>query len=598
MSENSATTFEPKKPTYRSTIIALFVVFIVYAALICVGLPQKWTHAQFSHHEEGSEPQSIEAIEIIDETENAIEAEDNAIVEEETVEVSVPLSDGNPENAKAETERPVPPLWTSLPFIALLLCIAVLPLVPRVDHWWESNFHRFIVAAILGLITLAYYAFVCDFPLDLHWPAHKVIDPNAGAIAKAGTVFINAILGEYVSFIVLLFALFSITGGIRISGDLRATPFVNSVILSIGALMASLVGTTGAAMLLIRLLLETNSERKYKVHTIVFFIFCVCNVGGCLLPIGDPPLFLGYLRGVGFLWTIHLWKEWLFVIGLLVGLFYLLDKFIFYAKESKEDLLKDEQNRTPLRIRGLFPNLFCLIGVVLAVMLLDPAQEFLALFGVSTGVYPPMFLREIVQLAMVVISFLFGSNSIRQENDFNFSAIVEVAALFFGIFICMQAPLQILNAKGAQLASAVDQYGSKIKLNEPKEFFWLSGCLSSVLDNAPTYVVFFETARAASEGKLQEAQASGDLEKAATIQAKLDEGAKESGVPIPLQLLAAVSLGSVFMGAMTYIGNGPNFMVKAIAEQSGVKMPSFFGYMGYSCFILLPILIVMTIVFL
>lgn len=231
-------------------------------------------------------------------------------------------------------------------------------------------------------------------------------------------------------------------------------------------------------------------------------------------------------------------------------------------------------------------------------MLLDPAQEFLALFNVKTGVYPPMFLREIVQALMVAISFACGSNAVRKENGFNFGAIIEVAALFFGIFICMQAPLQILNAKGAAIASAVDKYGSKIGLNEPKEFFWISGTLSSVLDNAPTYVVFFETARAAASGELQEARDSGDFEKAERIEAELKAGEEEAGVPIPLSLLIAVSLGSVFMGAMTYIGNGPNFMVKAIAEQSAVKMPSFFGYMAYSVCFLLPILILTTIIFL
>ena len=209
-----------------------------------------------------------------------------------------------------------------------------------------------------------------------------------------------------------------------------------------------------------------------------------------------------------------------------------------------------------------------------------------------------MFLREFVQLLMVAISLIFGSNAIRLENKFNFSAIIEVAALFFGIFICMQPPLQVLNAKGAQITAAVNQYGSKIKLNEPQQFFWMSGSLSSVLDNAPTYVVFFETARSAAEGELQEAKEAGDTVTANRLESELSEGQTKSGVRIPLALLIAVSLGSVFMGAMTYIGNGPNFMVKSIAEGSGVKMPSFFGYMGYSCCILLPILILMTLIFL
>ncbi len=571
-------------PTYKLTLTALSLVFVVYVVLLACGLPQKWTRAQFTRHEE-AKVAATESVETHDVAES---------VEEEKVA-------RNAEETSSSSRVPsrVPPLWTSAPFVILLLCIAILPLIPKVERWWESNLNRFIVAAVLGALTLGYYAFVCDFPIERHWPAHKVVDPQTdGAFAMASTVFVNAILGEYVSFIVLLFALFSITGGIRISGNLKATPLVNSIILALGAVMASFVGTTGAAMLLIRLLLETNQERKYKVHTIVFFIFCVCNVGGCLLPIGDPPLFLGYLRGVGFLWTLHLWKEWLFVCGILVALYFCLDAFVYYPKESAEDKALDDAQQTALKIRGIFPNVFCLIGVILAVMLLDPAQEFLALFNVKTGVYPPMFLREIVQALMVAISFACGSNAVRKENGFNFGAIIEVAALFFGIFICMQAPLQILNAKGATIAAAVDKYGSKIGLNEPKEFFWISGTLSSVLDNAPTYVVFFETARAASNAELQEARESGDLEKAEKIEAELKAAEKEAGVPIPIALLVAVSLGSVFMGAMTYIGNGPNFMVKAIAEQSDVKMPSFFGYMAYSVCLLAPILILTTIIFL
>ncbi|MBP5621626.1 MAG: sodium:proton antiporter [Thermoguttaceae bacterium] len=577
MSDTSEKVVEQTSGDYRATVVALGVVFVVYIALLLFGIPQRWTNAQFHSHsgEEATVETTIEATAV----------ESNEIVKESEENVD-------------ESETQYPPLWTSIPFVVLLLCIAILPLIPATEHWWESNLHRFIVAAVLALITLGYYAFFYRYSLDLHWPAHHVVGADANWFSKSSTVFVNAILGEYVSFIVLLFALFSITGGIRIVGDLRATPLNNSIILAIGSAMASFVGTTGAAMLLIRLLLETNKYRKYKIHTIVFFIFCVCNVGGCLLPIGDPPLFLGYLRGVNFLWTFHLWKEWLFVCGVLIALYYLIDTFVFYPKETPLEKVTDEVMAEPVKIYGLVPNLFCLLGVILAVMLLDPAQEFLALFGVKTGVYPPMFLREIVQLLMVFLSFTLGSNAIRKDNDFNFGAIIEVAALFFGIFICMQAPLQILNAKGAEIVSKIDQYGSRIKLNEAKEFFWTSGTLSSVLDNAPTYVVFFETAKSASEGELQEARRNGDVETAERIEAELKAGSDRAGAPIPLQLLIAVSLGSVFMGAMTYIGNGPNFMVKAIAEQSGVKMPSFFGYMGYSVCILLPVLIVMTLIFL
>lgn len=533
----------------KPVVWGLIILFAAYIGMLLAGIPQKWTAQSLEHHEEA-----------------AAEAADAAGADAET--------------AHAEhVDVKAPPLWAAIPFCVLLLCIAILPLIPATEHFWESNLHRFYVAAGLGLIVLLYYAFMHSSPVELHWPAHSVVD---GAAPKAGTIFVNAIIGEYISFIVLLFALFTITGGIRISGDLKATPLLNSTILAIGAVMASFIGTTGAAMLLIRLLIDTNKERKYKVHTIVMFILAVCNCGGCLLPIGDPPLFLGYLRGVSFLWTMKLWPMWIFVNGLLIVIYFLWDSCWFYRKESVADRINDSLNRQPLRIRGLWPNLFCLIGVVLAVMFLDPSKDI-------AGWNPPMFLREIAQLVMVFFSLLLGSKAVRAENDFNFSAIIEVAALFFGIFICMQAPLQILNEKGGEITKSVHALGSKIGLNEAQEFFWMSGSLSSVLDNAPTYVVFFETASAADREK-----GNADPE----YRASLEKAKDECGVPISIILLTAISLGSVMMGAMTYIGNGPNFMVKSIAEQSGIKMPSFFGYIGYTICILFPILLVMTFIFL
>lgn len=598
MSERKPDASPSDAPTsYRKTIAALVAVIVVYLGLLVAGLPQQWTAAQFEEHgsrdeavaaahtSETSETEATVAATGAPETEKATEASDDAERATETEE-------------SAATEPPTPPLWTVAPFVILLLCIAILPLIPATEHWWESNRNRFIVAAILGAVTLAYYAFLCDFPLDLHWPAHATVAADASPLVKAGTVFVNAIVGEYISFVVLLFSLFAICGGIRISGDLKASPRTNAAILAVGALLASFVGTTGAAMLLIRLLLETNKERKFRAHTVVFFIFAVCNCGGCLLPIGDPPLFLGYLRGVAFFWTLALWAQWLFVCGLLIAMYYALDRFYYWPKETGLSKALDATDRKPLRVRGLFPNLFCLIGVVLAVALLAPSQEFLALFGVKTGWYPPTFLREIVQLALVAVSFACGSNAIRKENEFNFAAIIEVAAIFFGIFICMQAPMQILNVKGGDVRSAAHSVGSKIGMNEAQELFWMTGSLSSVLDNAPTYVVFFEVARVADETKLAELKASGKTDEAEKLEATLAAGQAATGVRIRELLLVAVSLGAVLMGAMTYIGNGPNFMVKAIAEESGVKTPSFFGYIGWSVCALLPILVAMTLVFL
>ena len=447
-----------------------------------------------------------------------------------------------------------PGYWTVIPFVLLLGAIAILPLIPATEHWWESNLNRFKVAATLGALTLLYYGLVYDHPMHGHWLGNAATTGPQYAM----TVFVDAIPGEYIPFIMLLFSLYTISGGIRIEGDLKAHPLTNSAIIAVGGLLASFVGTTGAAMLLIRLLLETNSERKHVKHTVVFFIFVVCNCGGCLLPIGDPPLFLGYLRGVPFLWTLALWMPWLFVNVCLIGIYYVYDRFWYYPHERLLDIALDETRTRRLRILGLWPNGLLLLGVVFSVALLDPTKELL-----RTGWYPWLYLREMAQLALIVLSLLLGSRAIRRANNFNYHAILEVAVLFFGIFLCMQPALQILNVKGPALG-----------LNTQMEFFWLTGGLSSVLDNAPTYVVFFETAKTL------------ELAPGATVVAGVETS-----------LLVSISLGAVFMGAMTYIGNGPNFMVKAIAEKSGIKMPSFFGYMAYSCCVLLPLLAVTTVLF-
>jgi Na+/H+ antiporter NhaD/arsenite permease-like protein len=509
---------ETTLPGASGRFVPWFIVSLaaVYALALAVGLPQHGTQAiigQLAHH---SGP-----------------------------------SAGAAEHAAAVVEAP--PLWTVLPFVLMLAAIAILPLVPAAHHWWESNQSKLMVACGLALVALAYYAFLHRTPLDGHWPAHHVVGP-AGSALEFGfvrTIFENAILQEYIPFIVLLFSLYSISGGIRIEGDLQADPLTNAAFMGAGAILASFIGTTGAAMLLVRPLLETNKERKHVAHTVVIFIFIVCNCGGTLLPIGDPPLFLGYLEGVRFLWTLSLWKEWAFVNALLLVTYVLLDRIVFYPRESVRDIERDIETAGKLKFGGMKVNVPLLIGVVLAVALLDPSKPFL-----GTDWHPWMYLRELVQLGLVAISLWFGDQAIRIKNQFNFGAIIEVAALFIGIFICMQPALQILGL-----------HGSELGIDTPAKFFWATGSLSSVLDNAPTYLVFFKTAQA-----LPHAEG-----------AVLEAGVEHS-------ILAAISLGAVFMGAMTYIGNGPNFMVKAIAESSGIKMPSFFGYMLYSFAILLPIL--------
>ncbi len=434
----------------------------------------------------------------------------------------------------------IPPLAACIPFTALLLCIAILPLVPATAHWWEHNLNRLVVSLSLAGITLLYYAI-------------------ADGLATVTTVMEHAVLHEYIPFIVLLFSLYVISGGICFRGDIPAHPGTNTVFLGIGAALASFIGTTGASMLLIRPLLQTNSERKHVKHTVIFFIFLVSNIGGLLLPIGDPPLFLGYLRGVPFLWTLNLFVPWLVTTAVVLSIYFVVDHFA-YRHETAKDITEDETHREPLSLTGTV-NFVYLLGVVLAVAWLDSSKDFFGLFK------PFPFMRELVMLAFVALSLRTTPAGVREANRFNYHAILEVAALFIGIFICMQVPIAILHEKGADLG-----------LREPWHFFWATGILSSFLDNAPTYVVFFETAKVLPAGGAE--------------MVTLSDGA------IATSLLVAISLGSVFMGAMTYIGNGPNFMVKSIAEQSGIRMPSFFGFMLWSVGILVPLFVGVSLIFL
>ncbi|MFM7520870.1 MAG: sodium:proton antiporter [Planctomycetota bacterium] len=462
-------------------------------------------------------------------------------------------------SAAAAGHAVAPPLWTVVPFVALLAAIAIFPLTPALSHRWEHNSSKLAVAGALGLATLAFYVFLHRHPVDIHFPAHAVAAPAAGGPSWgiSGAVLANALLAEYVPFITLLFALFVITGGVRIEGDLIATPKVNTAFIAAGGLLASFVGTTGAAMLLVRPLLDTNSERRHVAHTLVFFIFVVCNCGGLLLPIGDPPLFLGYLEGVDFLWTLSLWKPWLVTNGLLLAIYWAWDTFFAHPRESFGDIRRDVRAATRLRVSGLWPNALLLAAVVAAVALLDPSKPL-----PGTAWHPWVFLREVVLVALVAASLAFGSADIRRRNAFTYGAILEVAALFLGIFVCMQPALAILA-----------EQGSRLGLDSARSFFWATGILSSMLDNAPTYLVFFKAAQGLAA-----------------------DGPTVAGVEVGR--LAAISLGAVFLGAMTYIGNGPNFMVKAIAEQSGVRMPSFFGYLLYSFGVLLPIFALVSFLFL
>jgi Na+/H+ antiporter NhaD/arsenite permease-like protein len=440
-------------------------------------------------------------------------------------------------------------LWTVLPFAATLLAIAILPLA--VPHWWEHNRNKALVSLVLAVPVAAYLVL-----------AH-------------GTTGVHVLLEklmEYSSFIVLLLSLFAITGGIYIRGSLSGTPLLNTAILGIGAGLASFIGTTGASVLLIRPLLRANRPRERKVHVVVFFIFTVSNCGGLLTPLGDPPLFLGYLKGVPFEWTFGLWKEWLLVNGALLVIFNVMDQIVFAREEMRRpgSQLEEVQRHEKLSISGgiNFAFLLGIVGVIYA-----------SGAGLFRGGEPwPFGVQEAAMLALAIGAWKSTDVANRTANRFSWAPIVEVAVLFAGIFVTMAPALLILNAWGQ---GHRDVLGAEFGLAAPWEFFWGAGVLSSFLDNAPTYLTFAATA-CGLEGIPIEGRYLGEL---------LHKG------PEAVATLAAISCGAVFMGANTYIGNGPNFMVKAIAEENGAKMPSFFGYMIYSCAILLPLFVVVSFAF-
>jgi Na+/H+ antiporter NhaD/arsenite permease-like protein len=432
------------------------------------------------------------------------------------------------------------PTWTVLPFALLLLAIAILPLAA--PQLWERNRNKGIVALLLALPVAVYLV---------------------AAHGSAGVHQLIERAKEYVSFIVLLASLFVVTGGIYVRGSLAGTPLVNTGVLGLGALLASWIGTTGASVLLIRPLLRANAARRHPAHIAVFFIFVVSNCGGLLTPLGDPPLFLGFLKGVPFTWTFRLWPGWLLVNGLLLGIFNVWDQRVLAREErerpgfQREALLRHE----PLGVDGAqnFGFLAALVAVLYA-----------AGNGAGNAGEPwPFGVQEGLMLFVTLSAWATTPGRIRRANGFGFAPIFEVAVLFAGLFVTMAPALLLLNANA-------NHFG----LSEPWQFFWAAGTLSSFLDNAPTYLTFVATAcgqgGVALEGRyLAQYLALG---------------------PKAAETLAAISAGAVLMGANTYIGNGPNFLVKAIAEEGGVHMPSFFGYMAYSGAVLLPIFVLASLV--
>ena len=426
-----------------------------------------------------------------------------------------------------------------IPFAIMLLAIAVGPIVA--EHWWEKNLNKFIVSLILGVPTAIYL--VC---VGL---THNLV---------------HQVFFDYVPFIILLLALFVVTGGIHLSGDIKAKPIINTGFLALGFVLASIMGTTGAAMLLIRPLISTNQQRKYKVHTILFFIALVANCGGLLSPLGDPPLFMLFLRGASFTWFMSMFVEWAFTGAILLLLYFLADTY-YYRKEDWTALSADAREVEPLRLGGKI-NFLYLIGIVLTVAF------------INEGYIPQMkgdnlffkYLREIVLVVIILLSIFTTNKKVRYDlNKFTWGPIVEVAALFFGIFITMTPALIFMNAHAADMG-----------FDQTWQFYYATGALSSFLDNTPTAVAFHSLATGLSPEAMQ------------AIGGNMVAG-------IPETLLRAISIGAVFFGAMTYIGNGPNFMVKSIAEENEIKMPSFFGYMiKFSLIILLPVYILVQLIFL
>src|SRR5882762_9627977 len=420
------------------------------------------------------------------------------------------------------------PLISVLPFVALLLAIAVGPLAT--PHWWHSNGNKALVAALVALPVLVHLGLAAGEP---------------------GRVVLGEKAHEYLGFIVVIGALFVIAGGINIDGSLSGTPLVNTGVLGLGAILANVVGTTGASVLLIRPLLRANKSRRRTTHIVVFFIFIVANFGGLLSPVGDPPLLLGFLKGVPFDWTLRLWPQWLLINGMLLVIFHIWDQWALNKDEQElpgsqhEEVLIHE----PLRITGGIETLV-LLGIIISIVLAA---------------------SSLVIVLLALIGYFAGSQDRRIKNVFSFGPIIEVAVLFAGIFATMAPVLEMLNAWAQR---------PDFELTKPIHFFWASGALSSVLDNAPTYLAF-----AASAAGLQGVAPHGAYIGTLALN------------PEAAKLLAAIATGSVFMGANTYIGNAPNFMVKAIAEENGVKMPSFFGYMAYSVGILVPLFVLVSVVF-
>lgn len=443
------------------------------------------------------------------------------------------------------------PVWLCIPFVGMLACVALMPVLK--PEWWGA--HQPVVVAAWSLLVVVLYG--------------MVYGPGASA-----QMTVSCFIDDYLNFIVLLFGLYCASGNISFEGDLAGSPQVNVALLAIGTVLASLIGTTGASMLMVRPVIKMNSWRRERAHIMIFFIFLVSNMGGCLTPVGDPPLLMGFMNGVPFTWSFHLLPILMLNMVILLTVFYRIDRK-YYLQDVAMGYRPDISERaTKLKLDGGHNLLFfvmIVVGVVLSGVLPGmPAFQDgsgnvkgIRIMGDITLSWPDLIEIGIILLA-AWLSFKTTDVSVRRSNHMTWGAIREVAVLFIGIFLTMQPALQLLQSRGAELG-----------LETPAQMFWSTGLLSSFLDNTPTYLVFSTTA--------------GSLGFSSGLQTAL-------GV-IPAQMLMAISAGAVFMGAMTYIGNAPNFMVKSLSDENGVRMPSFFGYMKWSILVLIPVFLLDTVVF-
>jgi len=441
------------------------------------------------------------------------------------------------------------PLYSATPFVGMLLSIALGPVLA--PHFWERHF---------GKVALA-WAMVIAIPMIFAYRELAIHE------------LLHILLVDYIPFIILLAALFTVGGGILVRTTLKGTTLVNAAFLTIGSLLASWMGTTGAAMLLIRPFLRVNKHRKYRAFMVVFFIFMVANVGGALTPLGDPPLFLGFLHGVPFFWTLHLFVPMLIVLIALLFLYIAFDLY-YLRKEQKENMSVPIATPDDKKIEILGSYNFLLLAAIIAVILFSGKVQMSTVSILGIHVALQDIIRNVLLCIILIISWLITPQSIRNENEYSWDPIFEVGYLFFGIFVTMAPVLAILKAGDASALGFITN-----AVNKPADYFWITGLLSSFLDNAPTYLTFLSTALGQFYPGVAEPLAISSL------------------IAENPQYLLAVSTGAIFFGAVTYIGNAPNFMVRSISEKSGVKMPSFFGYMVYSICILFPLFGLITLLY-